>query len=165
MKKIILASAIALISATPAFAASGNTSSANGSATATVVEPIVLTHTSGAALGFGRFTTGTGGSVTVSSAGVGSVGGDVAFVPGSSNSADAFTVAGDASRSFSISTGAGTVTSGTNSISFTTAASAASGTLSAGGTASFTVGGELTLAGTEPAGAYTGSYSATVTYN
>ena len=165
MKKIILASAIVLASASPAFAASGNTSTASGSATATIVEPIVLTHTSGAALGFGRFTTGTGGSVTVSAAGVGSVGGDVAFVPGSTNSADAFSVTGDASRSFSISTGAGTVTDGTTSISFTTSPSAATGTLSTGGTATFTVGGQLTLAGTEAAGAYTGTYSATVTYN
>ncbi|WP_298188770.1 DUF4402 domain-containing protein [Novosphingobium sp.] len=165
MKKIILASAIVLASASPAFAASGNTSTASGSATATIVEPIVLTHTSGAALGFGRFTTGTGGSVTVSAAGVGSVGGDVAFVPGSTNSADAFSVTGDASRSFSISTGAGTVTDGTTSISFTTSPSAATGTLSSGGTATFSVGGQLTLAGTEAAGAYTGTYSATVTYN
>jgi len=165
VKKIILASVIALVSATPAFAASGNTSSANGSATATIVAPIVLTHTSGAALGFGRFTTGTGGSVTVSAAGAGSVGGDVAFVPGSTNSADAFTVTGDASRSFSITTGAGTVSNGTDTINFTTSASASSSTLSGTGTGSFTVGGSMTLAGTESAGAYTGSYSATVTYN
>ncbi len=166
MKKIILASAIALISATPAFAASGNTSTANGTATATIVEPIVLTHTSGAALGFGRFTTGTGGSVVVSAAGVASVGGDVAFVPGSSSSADAFGVTGDAGRAFSISTGAGTVAdavSGTT-MGFTTVPSVASGTLT-GGVATFSVGGTLTVLGTEPAGAYTGSYSATVTYN
>jgi hypothetical protein len=37
--------------------------------------------------------------------------------------------------------------------------------LSASGAASFTVGGSLTVAGTEAAGAYTGSYNATVTYN
>jgi len=165
VKKIILASVIALVSTTPAFAASGNTSTANGSATATIVSPIVLTHTPGASLGFGTFTTGTGGSVTVSSAGAGSVGGDVAFVPGSSNSADAFTVTGDASRSFSIATSGGTVTAGATNISFTTSASAAGDTLSGAGTASFTVGGTLTLAGTEAAGAYTGSYTATVTYN
>jgi hypothetical protein len=165
VKKIILASVIALVSATPAFAASGNTSTATGSATATVVSPIVLTHTTGAALGFGRFTTGTGGSITVSAAGVGSVGGDAAFVPGSTNSADAFTVAGDASRSFSIATTSGTVAAGGTSIPFTTTASAASATLTAGGTSSFTVGGTLTVAGTEAAGAYTGTYSATVTYN
>ena len=166
MKKIILASAIALISATPAFAASGNTSSANGSATATIVEPIVLNHTPGAALGFGRFTTGTGGSITVSAAGVGTVGGDVAFVPGSTNAADAFGVTGDAGRAFSISTASGIVTDpvSTTTMSFTTTPSAVSGTLT-GGSATFTVGGTLTVLGSEPAGAYSGSYNATVTYN
>lgn len=164
MKKIILASAIVLASAAPAFAASGNTSSASGSANATIVEPIVLTHVSTAALAFGTITTGTGGSVTVSSAGIGSVGGDVAFVPGSVNSADQFTVTGDAGRSFSIATTGGNVSAGATSIPFTTSASAASGTLT-GGAASFSVGGQLSLAGTEAAGAYTGTYSATVTYN
>ncbi|MFM9934574.1 MAG: DUF4402 domain-containing protein [Novosphingobium sp.] len=169
MKKIILASAIvfgtALVSATPAFAASGNTSTATGSATATIVSPIVLTHTSGAALGFGRFSTGTGGTVVVTTAGAGSVGGDVGFVPGSVNSADAFTVAGDAGRSFSIATTGGSVTAGTTSMAFTTTTSASTDTLSVGGTGGFTVGGTLTVAGTEAAGAYTGTYSATVTYN
>ena len=165
MKKIILASAILFVSASPAFAASGNTSSTSGSATATIVSPIVLTHTSGAALGFGTFSTGTGGTVAVSTAGVGSVGGDVGFVPGSANSADAFTVTGDASRSFSIATTGGSVTAGATSMAFTTTASASSDTLSAGGTAAFTVGGTLTVAGTEAAGAYTGTYTATVTYN
>ncbi|MBX9885891.1 MAG: DUF4402 domain-containing protein [Novosphingobium sp.] len=164
MKKIILASAIVLISASPAFAASGNTSSATGSATATIVEPIVLTHVATAALGFGTITTGTGGTVTVSSAGIGSVGGDVAFVPGSVNSADRFTVSGDAGRTFAITTTGGNVSAGSTNIAFTTSASAATGTLT-GGTAAFSVGGQLTLAGTEAAGAYTGTYSATVTYN
>ena len=37
--------------------------------------------------------------------------------------------------------------------------------LSTTGTASFTVGGTLTVTGTAPAGSYTGTYSATVTYN
>ncbi|GEO01325.1 hypothetical protein NSE01_31570 [Novosphingobium sediminis] len=165
MKKIILASAIAFISATPAFAASGNTSSTNGSATATIVEPIVLTHTSGAALGFGRFTTGTGGTVTVTEAGVGSTGSDVAFVPGSTNSADAFGVTGDAGRSFSIATTSGVVSFSGNDMPFTTTASASSGALDTNGVASFTVGGTLTVAAGLPAGAYVGSYSATVTYN
>jgi Domain of unknown function (DUF4402) len=165
MKKIILASVIAIVSATPAFAASGNTSTAAGSATATIVAPIVLTHSSGAALGFGRFTTGTGGSVSVSALGAGSVGGDVTFVPGSTSAADAFTVAGDASRTYTITTTGGTVANGATTMAFTTTPSAASSTLSGTGTGSFTVGGTLTVAGTEAAGAYTGSYDATVTYN
>ncbi|OYW47651.1 MAG: hypothetical protein B7Y36_17070 [Novosphingobium sp. 28-62-57] len=165
MKKILLAAAVAAAIPGSAFASSGNTSTANGTATATIVAPIVLTHTSGAALNFGRFTTGTGGTVTVSAGGVGSVGGDVAFVPGSSSTSDGFTVAGDSGRSFSIVTTGGTVSSGSANMTFTTTPSAASAALSSAGTASFTVGGTLTVPGTAAAGSYSGSYSATVTYN
>ncbi|MDF8334620.1 DUF4402 domain-containing protein [Novosphingobium cyanobacteriorum] len=165
MKKLVLGAVVLALSSGSAFAASGNTSTATGAASAVVVAPIVLTHTTGAALNFGRFTVGTGGSVDVSAAGVGSVGSDVGFVPGSTVSADAFTVAGDASRSFSITTTGGSVTAGSVSMPFTTTPSAATATLSSGGTASFTVGGTLTVASTVTAGSYTGSYTATVTYN
>jgi hypothetical protein len=78
-----------------ALAASGNSSTAAGTATASVVAPIVLTHTSGAALNFGKFTVGAGGTVVVTSAGAGSVTSDVGFVPGSSTAADQFTLTGD----------------------------------------------------------------------
>ncbi len=165
MNKIILASAIALVSATPALAAPGNTATATGTATAVIVSPITITHPTTAALGFGRFTTGLGGTVIVSSAGVGSVTGEVTLVPGSVNSADSFTVAGDASRSFSITTTGGNVTSGATNMAFTTAPSASTLLLSTAGAASFTVGGTLTVSGTAPTGSYTGSYTATVTYN
>lgn len=169
MKKIILASTLGamgiLAAATPAFAGSGNQSTATGTATATIVAPIVLTHPATASLNFGRFTTGTGGTVTVTAAGTGSVGSDVTFVPGSTNSADQFTVAGDSGRSFSITTTGGNVSSGATNLAFTTTASAATAALSGTGTANFTVGGTLTVTGTAPAGSYTGTYSATVTYN
>ena len=165
MKKLLLAAAVAAALPGSAYAASGNTSTANGTATATVVAPIVLTHTPSAALNFGKFTTGTGGSVTVSAAGVASVGGDVGLVPGSTSSADAFTVAGEGGRSFSIATTGGSVTSGSASMTFTTVPSATSATLGTSGTASFTVGGTLTVSGTAVAGSYSGTYSATVAYN
>ena len=164
MNKFILASIVALATATPAYAA-GNQSTATGTATATIVAPIVLTHPATAALSFGRFTRGTGGTVTVTAAGVGSVGADVTFVPGSTTTADSFTVAGDASRSFAITTTGGNVTSGATNLPFTTTPSAATGTLSATGAASFTVGGTLTVSATAPTGAYLGTYTATVTYN
>lgn len=165
MKKFVIASAIIVLSSGSAFAASGNTSTATGAATAEVVQPIVLTHDTGAVLGFGKFTAGTGGTVVVTSGGVGSVTGDVGFVPASTNSADSFSVTGDKGRSYSISTGSGTVTSGLNSMSFTTSPSAATATLSSSGAGSFTVGGTLTVAPSQAVGVYTGSYSATVTYN
>jgi hypothetical protein len=158
MKKIVLAAMIAAVSATPAFAATTDTEA--GAASAEVVAPIVLTHTPAAVLNFGKFTA-EAGTITVDSAGARTASG-----PGlvdTASSADAFTVTGDPSRVFDISTASGT--GGTlGTMTFTTSASAATGTLSAGGTASFTVGGILTVAGGETAGVYTGTYDATVTY-
>jgi len=148
-----------------AHAASGNTSTAAGSASATVVAPIVLTHTTGASLNFGKFTVGAGGTVVVNSSGTGSVTSDVGFVPGgSTTTADQFSLTGDNSRNFGISTTNGTITNGSKTMSFTTAPSSTSGTTSATGTYSFSVGGTLTVTGTETPGAYTGTYNATVVY-
>lgn len=168
MKKIVLAAvAVALFPATAFAAPSGNTSTAAGSASAVIVSPIVLTHTDGAVLDFGKFTTGTGGRVIVDATGNISSTGDVGLVPGATGAADAFTVAGDASRTFSIATTKGTVTGAVsgNTMAFTTTASATGDTLDASGKGAFTVGGRLTVVGTEAADSYTGSYNATVAYN
>ncbi|WP_421854544.1 DUF4402 domain-containing protein [Novosphingobium sp.] len=165
MNKLFPATLIAFATASPAFAGSGNTSSATGTATATIVAPIVLTHPASASLNFGRFTRGTGGTVTVTAAGTASVGSDVTFVPGSTTAADSFTVAGDANRSYSIATTGGSVSSGGTNLAFTTTPSAVTGTLSGTGTGSFTVGGTLTVSNAAPTGAYSGTYSATVAYN
>lgn len=152
-------------SASSAYAASGNTSTAAGTVTAAVVAPIVLTHTAGAVLNFGKFTVGTGGTVVVSALGVGSVTGNATFVPGSVVASDKFTVTGDNNRSFSITTVSTTIANGAKTIALATTPSAATGILSAAGTAAFSVGGTLTVTGTETPGTYTGSYNATVTYN
>ncbi len=165
MNRLFPAALIALVATTPALAAPGNTATATGTATATVVAPIVLTHPASASLNFGRFTRGTGGTVTVTAAGAGSIGSDVTFIPGSTTSADSFTVAGDANRSYSIATTSGNVTSGATNLAFTTTPSAGTASLSATGTGSFTVGGTLTVTGTAPTGAYSGTYTATVSYN
>ncbi len=155
----------AALGATAAHAASGNTSTAAGTATATVVAPIVLVHTPGSALNFGKFTVGTGGTVVVTATGSGSVTSDVGFVPGgSTTTADAFTLTGDISRAFGITTTNGSISNGTKSMAFTTSPSSSSGTTSLTGTYAFTVGGTLTATGTETAGSYTGSYNATVVY-
>lgn len=164
MKKIILATFAAAI-AVPAAAAPGDTDTAQGTANAEIVAPISITHDVGAALNFGTMTAGTGGTVTVDATGNGTAASDVTLLTGSVNSADAFTVAGSANRSFTIVTGAGVVSSGTNSMNFTTTPSASTGTLDAAGSAAFTVGGVLTVGSAQPAGSYTGSYDATVTYN
>ncbi|WP_228242560.1 DUF4402 domain-containing protein [Porphyrobacter sp. GA68] len=163
MKKFlfaVLASSIAV----PAYAAPGDSSTAQGTATAQIVAPITLTHVSGAALSFGTLTAGTGGTATVSVGSVRTVGGDVSGITGVAPAADAFTVTGDANRSFSITTAGGTVANGGNSMAFTTTA-AATGALSASGTASFRVGGTLTVGNNQAPGSYTGTYNATVSYN
>jgi len=164
MKKIIL-SAFALTLPVAAAAAPGDTDTATGTATATVVAPIVLEHDSGAALAFGSFLAGAGGTVVVTPAGAGSITSDVEFVSGSTTSADSFTVSGDAGRSFTISATGSTVSNGTETMAFTTVVSAASDTLDTNGDGAFTVGGTLTVAADQAAGDYTGTYDATVAYN
>ncbi len=157
MKKIVLAAALVALSSGAAHAAT-----ATGTANATVVTPIAIVHAPGAALNFGSFDAGTGGSVTVTQAGVGTAGGGVAFVSGNSNTADAFNVTGDGTRSFNITTGGGTVSNGTTTMAFSTT-SPATGTLIVGA-ASFNVGGTLTVASGQATGVYTGTYTATVVY-
>jgi len=155
-----------LLAATPALAASGNTSTQPGSASAAVVAPVVLTHSAGSALSFGKFTAGTlGGTVVVTAAGAGSTTADVNFVPGSAVTADSFTVTGDANRSISVAATGSSVSNGSVTAAFTTTPSAAAVTLSATGTAAIKVGGTLTVPGNLATGTYNGSYTVTVTYN
>jgi len=167
MKKIAFFAALAVSAATPAYAAPSNTASATGQARAHVVSPITLEHDEAATLSFGSFTAGDGGTVVVTQAGAGSVTGDVIFIAGSTNSADGFTVGGEADRAFSISTTDGSVTNTADSgktMDFTTSA-VSSGSLDSSGAATFAVGGTLTVPASATAGDYTGTYSATVTYN
>ncbi|MDR3437869.1 DUF4402 domain-containing protein [Telmatospirillum sp.] len=161
-----IAALMGLLPGAAAHAASGNVSTATGVAAGEVIKPIVLTHTTGAALSFGTFSPGTGGKVIVTTGGAGSVTKGVTFVPGISvTSADQFTLTGRAKQHFTIKTTGGAVTNGINSMPFTTSPSSTSGSTSTTGTFRFTVGGKLTVAGGEAGGHYTGSYTATVAYN
>jgi len=163
MQKLVIAAALPVAFPASALAA-GNTSTASGAASAAVVAPLVLTHDPGASLNFGKFTTGAG-QYLVTPASIPLMPGNINLIGGSMPSSDTFTVTGDDARSFTISTTNGTVTNGAVTIPFATNHwPATTGTL-VGGKASFSVGGTLTLTGTEPAGTYSGTYSATVTYN
>ena len=160
MKKFVIAAVAVALSSGSAYAAT-----ATGSANAEVVAPITLTHTPGRTLNFGTIDPGTGGSVTVTPAGAGTAGGTAALVTsGTAPAADAFTVAGGASRGYSIATGPGTVSDGVNIMAFTTTPSALTATLSVAGAGSFTVGGTLTVSPAQTPNLYTGSYVATVLY-
>jgi hypothetical protein len=166
LKKIALAATVVMLSSGTAFAASGSTSTASGSAAAVIVAPLRITHNAGAVLNFGTFTSGTGGTVVVTSAGAGSVTGDVGTVNGNANSADAFTVTGDVARAFNIATSSGnTVTTGgasPSTMAFTVSAPASAATVL--GSYALAVGGTLTVGNAQAAGSYTGSYTVTVTY-
>ncbi|WP_271079297.1 DUF4402 domain-containing protein [Aurantiacibacter sp. MUD61] len=167
MKKFaVLAAVAAAFTSTSAFAQALDDNQAEGSATAEVVAPITLTHVVGAELAFGSFTAGTGGTVVVSQAGVGSVTGDVVHMSDSIESADEFDVAGDAGRQFSITTTPDVIThtDGTTTMSFVPSAPA-TGTLDVNGDANFAVGGTLTVGASQLAGDYAGTYLVEVAYN
>lgn len=160
------AALLAALLATPATADSGSNETRNGSANAQVVRPLVLSHWAGFALRFGRFNVGnTSGTVSVSSSGSGSAAGGVAFVSGSSTSSDRMIVQGDPNRLVSITTGAGSVSNGSNAMTFTTSPALPAGYIPIAGTGFFTVGGTLNVAAGQMPGSYSGSYPVTVTYN
>ena len=131
-----------------------------------VIAPLQIAHNSGAALNFGTFTAGTGGTVVVTSAGAASVTGDVGLLTSSTSTADGFTVTGSGTRAFNItSSSSNTVTTGgaTPSTMAFTLSTPASASLVAG-SYTLNVGGTLTVASAQAAGNYTGSYTVTVTY-
>ncbi len=164
-KHIALAVALLALAPARAYAASGNASNASGSAGATLVAPIVVSHVAGAALKFGTFTVGVGGTVVVSPTGASSVTGSVTLAPGSINAADGFAVSGDPGRNFSITTSVGSVTSSAGNIVFVTQPSATQATLGPSGTGTFTVGGTLLVGSNILPGVYKGTYTATVAYD
>jgi len=131
----------ALLLAAPALAASGNGSAIVGAAAAELIDTMLISHTGGRALSFGKFAPGTGGTVVVTPTGSGTVTGDVSFAAGSNTASDRFGVSGTPGRSYSIYTTGGTVSSGSASMSFTTTPSATAQVLNGGGQGNFTVGG------------------------
>lgn len=164
LRSLSLLAAFAL-STGVAHAASGSTFTITGRVEATVLEPLLLNHVNGFDINFGKFAGATGGTVVVTPTGVGSVTGGVIFVSGSVIRADRFRARGQANRLIGITTGSGTVTSGTNSMTFTTVPDAPTATIGATGAVFFNVGGTLNVGFNQTAGNYSGTYSVTVTYN
>ena len=150
---------------------------ATSTATSTVIVPIAITAP--AALSFGRFAHGTGGSVTISNSGVRTSSGVVLSSTSSVQTAARFDVTGDGSATYGITHSGAAVLSDSASTPNTmalvttsdltggnvTTGNVATGTLTAGGTQSIFVGGTLTVSATQVAGTYTGAVTLTVEYN
>ncbi|MBU6266324.1 MAG: DUF4402 domain-containing protein [Sphingomonadales bacterium] len=159
-----LLAVLILLGPVPARAASANSMATTGTAAATLLAPLTLSH-GGGDLRFGTFFPGTGGTVIVDAAGNATTTGTVLMWNGTPPRADRFAVTGSPLAGVSIVTGSGTVTSGAASMGFTTAPGTATITLDAAGHAGFDVGGTITAPGGTPKGNYSGSYTVSVAYD
>ena len=152
-------------------ASAQSTATASASATANVLAPITLTKTSD--LVFGSMTRPTSGSSSIK---IDEVSGGRSLVSGTATLATTsgvtpgragFSVGGDGSQTFTISTPPSvtmTRSGGTETLSPTLTATGATGTLS-GGAATFGVGGTLSIDNSTVAGSYSGTFTETVAYN
>lgn len=129
------------------------------------------TLNNGAALSFGAFTAGSGGTIQISSGGGRSKTGGVLLVTqGGSPAAAQFTVTGTPNAVFTISLPVdGTVLlsdGGGNTMALNSFVSSPNGvgTLSGGGSQLINVGASLTVSNQQVSGAYSGSFSVTVNY-
>jgi hypothetical protein len=170
--KLALLASIALVAAgasAPTLAAT----SASASATANVIVPIAITKSTD--LSFGKFAGGSGGTISLSTAGVISKTG-VNATSGTPTVAT-FAITGEPSAAFTIDTTTGTSTTlsanaGADTMALTLITDTTAGgssnpttaNLSAGGTATLYVGGTLTVAAAQNAGSYTGTVAVAVAY-
>lgn len=169
MKTILkIVSAVAIIGAAAAPAFAQNTATATGSSLATIISP--LTITANAALDFGTVVkpaTGLGPyTITVDTAGSHATSTANSYLPSSgATAAAAFTITGAAGYSANIVLGTLLLQkSGASDITVALTPSLTNPvTLNASQT--LNVGGSFSLTDTQATGAYTGTFSATVTYN
>ncbi len=158
--KLLAAASAAVAIASPAFAAD-----ANSNAGADIIAPIQVSNT--APLYFGTIAPSTSASdtVLVNSAGNKTCGSNLTCIT-ADHTAAAFTVTGEADKSYTVSlpssvdidNGAGQSMTVNN---FT--GSKATGTLTSG-TDTFSVGGTLTVAANQASGEYNGTFAVTVEY-
>lgn len=119
---------------------------------------------------FGSFVAGTGGTITIGTAGERSKDGGVILVPSGSGSAATFNVTGNASATYAISLpadGVVALASGANTMGVNNFNSnpASTGQLSIGGSQTVTVGARLSVSSNQAPGTYSGSFTVTVNYN
>jgi hypothetical protein len=128
------------------------------------------TLTAGQPLSFGSFAAGTGGTVSISAAGVRSKSGGVTLVSSGSGAAASFNVGGNANAGYAITlpiNGVVFLTSGAHSMAVNnfTSSPASNGLLSGGGAQSLAVGATLSVGSGQASGSYGGNFDVTVEYN
>jgi len=168
MKKILAFSIIMIAFTVGAFAQSSDTEQTT--ATATIVGPLALTKVTDMNFGIIASST-TAGTVVLATDNSRTTTGGVALVPSAATTAATFTVAGEASRTFTITLPAdGTVTltgpgAAMNVDSFLHRLGATP-TLNGSGAASFAVGATLSIGASQVSGVYTSAnFPVTINYN
>ena len=168
--------ALMLVGASGAMAAA-NSSSDTANVSATIIQPITVQKTQDLAFGTIVKPSSASSTVTLTAAAtpVRTVTGSDGIALASTTPTDGkFTVTGEGGQSFTLSIPASINMSGPSSSSITvttsndagcTSACALSGSLGSPGTLSFNVGGSFTLPSTQTTGLYSGSVTATATYN
>jgi hypothetical protein len=160
---IVAASALAIGNL---FGGVAQAADATSSATAKVVTPITVSNT--AALAFGSFSAGSGGTILIGTDGARSKTAGVVLLNSSTGAAAAFAVNGENNTTYTISLPTTvSVSDGTNTMSLGSFVSnpSGTGTLSGSGAQTINVGATLTVASSQAAGNYTGSFNVSVEYN
>ncbi len=161
IKALLAAGAMAAFVAAP-FAA--NADSASATASATVAAPLTISKQ--ADLSFGVIApTGAPGTVTISTAGA-RTSSAVDLLSGGSTSAASFDIAGEGTSSYSITIPATATLTGSGDDMIATLSDDAPGSPAlSGGAATVNIGAELAVGASQAAGAYSGTFSVTVSYN
>ena len=163
---LVSAAAIGLLSAAPAFAQAGPTSTANGSADAIIVTPISVTtnNASGGAINFGKIAA-IQGTVTVAPNGSYTSAPNMIVDPAGIHAAH-FDVSGQSGLAYNVS-----LPSATTTIDDAGAGTPMGVALTLGSTSGvigdtgFDVGGVLSVANGQLAGTYHGTFQVQVQYN
>ena len=154
--------AVASVLAVTAFLVSGERAEAiTANSNANIAAPISIAESTALNFGFAS-TSGSSGTVEISLAGVQSATGGVGAL-GGSLSQGIFTVTGETNNAFTTTVDATSTLSGPGTNMIATLSNDAPSNLS-GGSATINVSGSLAVGVNQTTGAYTGTYSITVSY-
>ena len=171
MNKIICALVVMAIpfSAAHAQAADGTSATASGTVGATFIQPLQISHDTGATLNLGTLmASSVNGRINVDLNGTtNGTTGSVYHFKGSTVSADSFTVTGEPNKAITITVPYSIKLTGPNAAEATVwpITKELTATLSGSGTYQLKLGGYISLSSPMAAGKWSGTYAITVAYN